>query len=90
MAYEMKDFSGSLFKNERREKDTHPNATGSALINGVEYWVSAWTKKDKNGNNWQSLAFKVKGLNSATGEVKPEAQKAKPGRFDDMEDDIPF
>ena len=59
MAYELKENSGSLFKNERREKDSHPNATGTALIGGVEYWVSAWTKEGAKGK-FQSLAFKVK------------------------------
>jgi hypothetical protein len=81
MAYEMKELSGSLFKNQKREKDTHPNATGSALINGVEYWVSAWTKKDKNGDPWQSLAFKRK-------DEKPAKQSPKPQ--DDDSDSIPF
>jgi hypothetical protein len=89
MAYEMREGQGSLFKNNKREKDTHPNARGEAMIGGVVYEIAAWTKKDKNGNPWQSLSFKVKGMNSA-GEVKPQAQKTKPGHFDDMTDDIPF
>ena len=59
MAYETKELSGSLFKNEKREKDTHPNMTGSAKIDGVDYWVSAWTKEGKKGK-WISLAFKKK------------------------------
>jgi hypothetical protein len=59
MAYELKDGQGSLFKNEKRTTDNHPHATGSALIGGVEYWVSAWTKEGKNGK-FQSLAFKPK------------------------------
>lgn len=80
MAYEMKELSGSLFKNTKREKDTHPNATGTALIDGVEYWVSAWTKKDKNGNPWQSLAFKV----------KENGQKPAKAAQDDDSDSIPF
>lgn len=83
MAYEMKELSGSLFKNNKREKDTHPNATGSCLINGVEYWVSAWTKEDKNGNKWQSLAFKPKDEKQ---ESKPQVKK---GGFEDLEE-IPF
>jgi hypothetical protein len=69
MAYEQRDDSGSLFKNDKREKDTHPNARGSAKIGGVEYWVDAWTKKDKNGNPWQSLSFKRKDAS------KPAAKK---------------
>jgi hypothetical protein len=83
MAYEQKELSGSLFKNDKREKDTHPNATGSALIGGVEYWVSAWTKKDKNGNPWQSLAFKPKIEKTATG------IKRNPGKNEEDET-IPF
>ena len=57
--YEQKDNSGTLFKNDRREKDTHPHSTGTALIDGVEYWVSAWTKDGQKGR-FQSLAFKRK------------------------------
>tara|TARA_R110000824_G_scaffold39383_1_gene119209 strand:+ start:874 stop:1170 length:297 start_codon:yes stop_codon:yes gene_type:complete len=50
MAYQQKPNSGSLWKNDKREKDTHPEYKGSALIDGVEYWVSAWvneTQADK-------------------------------------------
>jgi hypothetical protein len=79
MGYQQKELCGSLFKNDKREKDTHPNATGTAMIGGVEYWVSAWTKKDKNGNPWQSLAFKVK---EAAG-----AKAAPKGK--EFNDDIP-
>jgi hypothetical protein len=79
--YEQRDNSGTLFKNEKREKDTHPHATGSALIEGVEYWVSAWTKEGKNGK-FQSLAFRRKEEKTATG------IKRNPGRLE--EDGPPF
>ena len=59
MAYEKRDMSGTLFKNDKREKDTHPHATGSCIIDGVEYWVNAWTKDGQKGK-FQSLAFKRK------------------------------
>jgi hypothetical protein len=59
MAYEQKDNSGTLFKNEKREKDSHPHAKGTALIDGVEYWVSAWTKEGAKGR-FQSLSFQKK------------------------------
>ena len=32
MAYEMKDMTGSAFKNNRRDRDTSPDMTGSALV----------------------------------------------------------
>ena len=49
MAYEQRDNSGTLFRNDKREKDSQPNATGTAMVDGVEYYVSAWTKEGRNG-----------------------------------------
>jgi hypothetical protein len=60
MAWEQRDMTGSLFKNDKKESEKHPNAKGSCMIDGVEYWMDAWTKKDKNGNPWQSVSFKRK------------------------------
>jgi hypothetical protein len=71
MAYEQRDMSGSLFKNDKKEKDTHPNARGSCMIDGVEYWVDAWTKTDKNGKPWQSLSFKRKDKQSGPAKSPP-------------------
>ena len=82
MAYEQNDNSGSLFKNEKREKDTSPNAKGTATVNGVQYWVSAWTKTGKNGEKYQSLSFQAK--QPKDGAVQKE--QAKP----ELNDDIPF
>lgn len=81
MAFEQRELTGSLFKNDKRESDNHPHATGSALIDGVEYWVSAWTKEGAKGK-WQSLAFKRK---EAKQNIAPQG-----GSVADMDDDIPF
>ena len=37
MAFEQRDNSGAIFVNDRKEKDTHPDRSGSALIDGREY-----------------------------------------------------
>jgi hypothetical protein len=50
---------GVLFKNDRKEKDTHPDYKGSAEVGGVEYWLSAWIKSGKNGK-FMSLSFTAK------------------------------
>ena len=84
MAYEMRDLSGSLFKNDKRESETHPNAKGSALIGGVEYWVSAWTKTTNSGDKWQSLSFKPKDAQSGS------PRSAAPAHDTDLDDDVPF
>jgi hypothetical protein len=81
--FEQRDNSGSLFKNDKREKDSHPHATGTAKIDGVEYWVSAWTKDGKNGK-WQSLAFKKKEERSG-GTIK-----RNPGVQEEDLGDVPF
>jgi hypothetical protein len=67
MAYEQRDLSGSLFKNDKREKDTHPNLTGTVMIGGVEYWASGWTKERGNGDKWISLSFKPKEARNGDG-----------------------
>ncbi len=79
MAYQIRELSGSLFKNEKKTEEKHPQMQGSCLIDGVEYWVSAWTKDAPLGR-WQSLAFKRK-------EAKPDA---KPAPASDDDDSIPF
>ena len=60
MAYETKDNTGALFANKDRKSDKHANATGNATIDGVAYFVDAWTNTDRNGNKYQSLKFKRK------------------------------
>jgi hypothetical protein len=50
---------GVLFKNDRKEKDTHPDYKGWAEVGGVEYWLSAWIKSGKNGK-FMSLSFSAK------------------------------
>ncbi len=87
MAFEQRDNSGALFKNNKREKDSQPNATGNAMIDGIAYRVSAWTKKDKNGNPWQSLSFtkvETKGPESDGG-GKPQSLYDDP-----LDSEIPF
>jgi hypothetical protein len=79
MTYEMKDNTGSLFKNDRREKDTHANARGSALIDGVEYWVDAWTNETQAGDKYQSLKFKRK-----------DQQQSRTSSRSSYSDDVPF
>lgn len=77
--------TGALFINDRRQNENQPNAKGSVNIDGVEYWVSAWTKTSKAGQKFQSLSFTRKEQAQA-----PQAQKAAPPAFNDADDDLPF
>jgi hypothetical protein len=82
MGYEQRDNSGTLWKNDRKTTDAHPNAKGDALIDGVWYWVSAWTKRKQSGEPFQSLSFTRK--DDAT--PKPQNKPAQP----EFNDEIPF
>jgi len=74
---------GSIWKNEKKEKDTHPDFTGSLNVDGVEYWVSAWKRKPDANPKAPALSFRVK--------LKDDSKPAgKPGKFDDLESDVPF
>lgn len=84
MAFEKKPNTGALFINDKRETDKHPNAKGDAVIDGVEYWVSAWTNTAKSGSKYQSLKFERK---EQQGQSKPSQQAPAD---DDLADDIPF
>lgn len=76
---------GTLGKNKRREKDTHPEYTGKCEIDGQMYWISAWIKEGQ-GEKFFSLSFKPQ-------EARQEAPRrpAPPSKPPaDMDDDIPF
>lgn len=85
MAWTQQPNSGSLWKNEDRKDDKHPNAKGSALIDGTDYWVSAWTRETKEGVRYQSLTFRPK--DQPERENPPQRRPPKP---EPIEDEIPF
>lgn len=60
MAFEVRPDSGSLFRNDRKERDTHPDYKGSALVGGTDYWISAWIKTSKDGRKFMSPSFTAK------------------------------
>jgi len=60
MSYEQKDNTASIFTNDRKTEDKHPDSTGSARIGGVDYYVSAWRRQSKSGKTYLALSFKPK------------------------------
>ena len=85
---------GVLFKNDRKEKDTHPDYKGSINADGVEYWLSAWMKEGAKGK-FMSFSLTPK---EQTQTAAQAAQKAEPPQrqqqaapvVEQLDDDIPF
>lgn len=86
MSYD-NDNKGAIWKNQKREKESHPHFTGSAMINGIEYWVSAWKRGDDSAEKAPALKFSFQQKERET--KQPAAHKNMVElSFDD--DEIPF
>ena len=51
---------GVLFKNDRKEKDSHPDYRGNIEVDGKEYYIKGWKKESKKGTAFLSLAVDPK------------------------------
>ena len=55
MAYEKKPGDISIFKNDRKEKDTHPDYKIIGLgLDGLKIRGALWLKTDRNGNKFMA------------------------------------
>jgi hypothetical protein len=79
---------GAVWKNRKKEQDTHPDFTGSLNVDGVEYWVSAWKRKEGASEKAPALSFSIKPKeDNSTGRGNPVMAGR---REDSMDDEIPF
>jgi len=69
---------GSLSRNKRKEKETHPDHKGSCTIAGVDYWISAYINesRDEGGGKYFRLYFEPKKTDSPNQPALAEAVPA--------------
>src|SRR5437899_2948484 len=67
---------GSIWKNDGKATDNHPDFKGSLNVNGVEYWVSAWKRKPDASANAPALSFSVKPKDAQPQRATQDAQTA--------------
>jgi len=82
MAYVSKPGSFTLFKNQKKEADNHPDYRGDGMdMNGEPVWVSAWIREGAKGK-FMSCSMQHKN--------KDQPVKKKAGDMSDLDNDIPF
>jgi uncharacterized protein (DUF736 family) len=77
---------GALFKNDKKDSETHPDYKGSINVGGTDYWLSAWLKTSNAGAKYMSLSVKAK---DAPQKAAPKPAPM-PQSIGDMDDEIPF
>lgn len=82
---------GGIWKNEKkREGKQDADFTGSLNVNGVEYWVNAWKRKEGANPKAAALSFSIR-LKDDQGQQPAPKRQDPAGRNDDMDGDtIPF
>ena len=75
-----RDNSGVLFKNDKKDNERAPEYKGNIMVDGNEYWISAWIKEGKTG--------KFMGLAVSPRDAQPPASKPVPKNLE--ADDFPF
>lgn len=78
---------GTLGRNKRKEKDSHPDFRGSINVEGVDFWLSGWVK-ESNGRKFFSLSVKRK--EEAPGPAKKAREQAELERISQGDEEIPF
>ena len=74
---------GSLFKNDKKTEEKHPDMSGTINIDGTEFWISGWKKTSKAGTGFISLSVRPKQDQASKPSVP--AKKAKEDEWSDLD-----
>jgi hypothetical protein len=93
MSFEHKDYSGSIFKNDRKEKDSDADYRGDGVIDGVSMWINAWINDKKGGGKYMKLTFRPKNPPLEVPKVTAtydDPRTTQRGRIIELDDEVPF
>ena len=76
------NLTGVLFKNDKGDNEKRPDYKGSAEIEGVQYWVSAWIRDGAKGK-FMSMKYERK-------EQQTQAAPAQQQAASSYDKDVPF
>tara|TARA_A200000159_G_C7174721_1_gene276922 strand:+ start:456 stop:725 length:270 start_codon:yes stop_codon:yes gene_type:complete len=78
---------GAIWKNTDKKKDTQPDFKGSIDVEGVEYFLNAWKRREGASEKSPALNFSVMKKES-NNEIPFPKEEEK--RDNITQDDIPF
>jgi hypothetical protein len=81
------NLTGVLFKNDKEGNEKRPDYKGSAEIEGVQYWVSAWIRDTAKG---KCLSMKYERKEQQPQAAPKAAAPAPSAGYGAIDDDIPF
>ena len=84
MAYEQKNNSGSLFRNDKKQTEKQPDYNGTIKIDGKDYKLAAWIKEAKSGQKYFSISAQEANVVPSDNTSSTTAFGAKSGT------DLPF
>ena len=89
MAYEPKEGSGALFKNDKGDNPARPDYRGDVMVGGVLYEVSGWIKPLPKDPTQRFMSLSAKPKQTPQQKAAPRQQAKQSSGFDDF-DDAPF
>ena len=78
MSYQQKENIGTIFPNDKKQKETHPDWTGNINVEGKTFFISMWEKKGKKGKFF-SVSIK-----------EPYNKEGQPKTFTSPKEDLPL
>lgn len=81
---------GAIWRNDKKEKDAHPDWKGSINVEGVDYWLSGWSRKPEDNPKSPSVRFSVQRKDDVQREGIAQAREVleQSAAFEDT--DLPF
>ena len=85
---------GAIWKNDDKQNAGHPDFKGSLNVDGREFWVSAWKRKEGASAASPALSFSVRPKDAPRAEPQPQSisERAKATVRSPQRDDseVPF
>tara|TARA_Y100001973_G_C4991000_1_gene228922 strand:- start:255 stop:530 length:276 start_codon:yes stop_codon:yes gene_type:complete len=88
--FERKDLTATLFENDYKEQEKHPDWKGEALINNEKFFISGWDRSTSQSKPYISISFQTEEEAKKYRKNKDEVQKQTNKSDKSDNSDLPF